>query len=349
MEGEVWEAEPFPARHLISAGVKDFYTQDHLGYIQHLSYSTSKGQESWHDLGWNSLLRPSSTINPALLNPPPTHVPKCHMHTPGSVLSTLVSSQMLQSIEQKTLRNTMGSIHPSPISPGMLYFAQRSCGFPFLEVLDGSNQVCGSCPCHGWCFVPLCDSFCDSIQKHHTLSCSSLQSCGEVLGRTESCVGGTEGGKAGEGCGELWGCTALPCSRCGPPASPALLPSGTCYSWNTKSCGSQIRLVQGPGEERQPRARLLVKKLLLNFSCCLGGPAAGGQCRGMRGDHRTHRVGKDLRGHRIQPMAGTEWHIQSQKGHSSRVGHPAPLLWGGMLLGGWRSSTDPLCHCRLSG
>lgn len=29
----------------------------------------------------------------------------------------------------------MGSIHPSRISPGMLWFAQRSCGFPSLDVL----------------------------------------------------------------------------------------------------------------------------------------------------------------------------------------------------------------------
>lgn len=46
-------AEPFPARHLLSAGIKDFYTQDHLHtkdwciqelYVQHISYSSCEGQ-----------------------------------------------------------------------------------------------------------------------------------------------------------------------------------------------------------------------------------------------------------------------------------------------------------------
>lgn len=44
------------------------------------------------------------------------------------------------------------------------------------------------------------------------------------------------------------------------PQIPTPLPSGTCYSWNTKSCSSQIRPAQDPGEERQPRARLFLKK-----------------------------------------------------------------------------------------
>lgn len=44
-----------------------------------------------------------------------------------------------------------------------------------------------------------------------------------------------------------------------PPAPPAPFPSGTCYSCNAKSCGSQIRPVQGPSEELQPRAQLLIK------------------------------------------------------------------------------------------
>lgn len=108
---------------------------------------------------------------------------------------------------------------------------------------------------------------------------------------------GTEGRKAGDACEGTVGLHSPALFLLWPPglaSPPTLLPSGTCYSWNTESCCSQIRLVQGPGEERQPRARLLVKKLLLNFSCPLGGPAAARQRTGMREHHRTHWVGKDL-------------------------------------------------------
>ena len=87
--------------------------------------------------------------------------------------------------------------------------------------------------------------------------------------------------------GAQGGCTALSHSGCSPSASsrpPTPLPSGTCYSCNVKSCGSQIRPAQGPGEERQPKAQLLVKKLLLNISCSLGGLAAAGRCKGMGED-----------------------------------------------------------------
>lgn len=78
-----------------------------------------------------------------------------------------------------------------------------------------------------------------------------------------------------------------------PPAPPAPFPSGTCYSCNAKSCGSQIRPVQGPGEELQPRAQLLIKKRLLNFSCCLGGLAAVRQCKGMGEDGDGHSIPGD--------------------------------------------------------
>lgn len=80
-----------------------------------------------------------------------------------------------------------------------------------------------------------------------------------------------------------------------PSPSPIPLPSGTCYSCNTESCSPQIRPAQGPSEERQPRARLLIKKLLLNFSCSLGGPAAAGRCKGMReaGDGDGHSILSD--------------------------------------------------------
>lgn len=45
-------AEPFPARPLLSAGIEEFYTQEHLHkkdlspqelFIQHLSFRTSEG------------------------------------------------------------------------------------------------------------------------------------------------------------------------------------------------------------------------------------------------------------------------------------------------------------------
>lgn len=131
---------------------------------------------------------------------------------------------------------------------------------------------------------------------------------------------GTEGRKAGEAFGGTVGLQSpalLPLWSPGLASTPAPLPSGACYSWNTESCGSQIRLVQGPGEERQPRARLLVKKLLLNFSCSLGGPAAAGQCTGMREDHRTRLVGKDLRDHRV-----TQHHLVNQTVAASGTSSP---------------------------
>lgn len=90
----------------------------------------------------------------------------------------------------------------------------------------------------------------------------------------------------------------MSCSHCVPLASPALpilLPLGTCCSCNTKSCSLQIRPSQGPGEERQPKARLLVKKLLLSLSCSPGGLAAVRWCKGMveDGDGRSLAMGWD--------------------------------------------------------
>lgn len=108
---------------------------------------------------------------------------------------------------------------------------------------------------------------------------------GRVLVGTEGRNAG--GGRAADAHGGTGGCTALSRSHCGPLASPALpvlLPSGTCCSCNAKSCSPQIRPSQGPGGERQPKARLVVKKLLLNLSCSLGGPAAVGWCKGAAED-----------------------------------------------------------------
>lgn len=71
---------------------------------------------------------------------------------------------------------------------------------------------------------------------------------------------------------------------------------------------------------------------------------AGGQCGGMRGDHRTRWVGKDLRGHRVQPnstLSPKPWHRVARpviKGSFYKDGTP-PLVWGGMFLGGGAALT----------
>lgn len=103
------------------------------------------------------------------------------------------------------------------------------------------------------------------------------------------------------------------------PQLPTPLPSGTCYSWNTKSCSSQIRPAQGPGEERQPRARLFLKKRLLNFSCSLGGPAAAGQGGGGGGGGMAPAATSEITVPRCA-RGGLDW-IYSRRGcSSSRMG-----------------------------